>query len=440
MNETRDRGKRQAKRLIRSLYSELGKSPKTMKALTEEAGLDRGYPARHANAGTMELRNFCTLVATTGEDFVDFVARSLGGAPSSLQLIKQPGSEEPSILEKARSRILQKRPGTIPRAHLERLDDLRYDDPAKARERIEMAIEDVDPEEVPFALGVYASCCRPLLLFDEAWHAISTGIVLARQVGQPWARANLFQRASIVRYVSNENELALATSEWATIQYARLGDQVSVTRTLVDQGPILWRLERYAEAESAFRTALASLPADATRNRWACYLALALIPYFRGQHSQALAALETARPLARSIAERGKIQWLEACCLAQLDRIEEALRGFDAGFSLLATTVPTDAALLVCDRVHHLLRWGRNQEAHDGARALQPLIFHLTERSKTLAAAARELAMIESKTQSALTLEMVRAVKARIEEASGNEPAGLRQPRRSRSARKTVHA
>lgn len=417
MRERPTEGIDMAKRLVEKLWEDLQASPKSLSEITKAAGVNPNYPRLQNSKGTMDLLRFCCLVHSYGQDLPTFVSQALDSIPEE-DLIERHDGKEPAIVSAARQRALESSPGTILRSHIERMDDLRYDDPEKALHGIESTIDFVDPNDVPLALGVYASCCRPLTRIRDAWSAISTALDLVQPNHQPTIRANLLQRAASLHRERCHYGKALAISERATVEYARLGDLRGMAQTLVDQGSMLTRLGRFDEGESSFRSGIKLLPSEDRRHLCAGYQALAVLLQYRGRNREALEALTTTVPLAASRVEKGKVRWLEGRCLIGLGRETDALQSFEVALDLLMNTAPSDAALLICDKAHLLLSLGRPEEAYSCAKAMRALFMTLEEKSPRIAALVIELAAVEDKSSEKLSISFIANVRERIEKAS----------------------
>ena len=367
----------------------------------------------------MDLARFCSLVHASDQDLVEFVARTLDVEP--LGLIEHPEGQEPDFVRRARIRAeLGVDEGTIEASHLLAMDKLRYDDPWKALDGIAAVIDFIPAQNVPLALGIYASCCRPLLRLREAWFAIHIALRLEAPLSS--TRASLYQRAASLHRESCDYKRALATSEQATVTYARQGDLSGVGQTLIDQGTLLWYLNRREPAEQSFRAGLEMLGPSEQRHRCAGLHSLALLLYYDGRSPEALESVSQASPLASTMVERGKIEWLEACCLADAGRTPEAFEILDRAFENLRTAAPVDAAMLTCDQVRLMLESGKTNEAYQRARAVRRLIIPLEKRDPKIAAAALDLAAVELAADRRLTLDLVDEVQKRIRDASTVKP------------------
>ena len=415
MESSRDIGERWARKLVEEIYRDL-RSQRRLGQVARAAGLDHNYPRDRLKSGTMDLAKFCSLIHASGKSLPDFVSHTLDLSPDG-ELIPRPTGVPPEVVARAQERISAgDTDSSVERPALEAIDMLRLDDPEKARDRVAALISFVSSRDVGFALGIYASCSRPLSQLREAWWAIAAGLEI-----EPWGspvHPNLIQRASSLHRERCNYRLALATSERATVGYARLGNFAGVGQTLIDQGTLLWHLDRGEEAEWSFRQGLGLLAPTDRKNHCAGHHALAILAYFRGNSAEALEASDEALPLARSNVERGKIQWLKGCCLADLDQLSEAYAVLDDAFVQLSTAAPVDAALLVCDQLRLMLHGNDVAGAYRRARAIRSLIIPLERRNPTIAAAVLELAAIELEAGKHLTLELVESVKERIREAS----------------------
>ncbi len=329
-----------------------------------------------------------------------------------------PKGSEPAMLRTARRRMAEDEVGeslpALDQTWLDHLDELRYDDPLLAIRKAEHAIEFVSREEIPRTLGIWASACRLAARFDHALMACRLALDLVRGSGDHTAEVDLLRRASfVVASVSGNFWAALKISENATAQCARSGGLPMLGRFLVDQGTFLVCLERHNEAEQAFLHALDFLATNDRRNRFAALQGLGVHYYLQGKPQEALDYSVRAAPAVKDHFEFGKMQWLNGCILADLERWDESCLAFEESLDHLLGVAPVDAALSACDHIRVLLAVGRIGEARQHAASMRRLIDPLAG-NLVASAAIRDLIRCEQEGQR-LTITFLEAIKRRLE-------------------------
>jgi tetratricopeptide (TPR) repeat protein len=302
----------------------------------------------------------------------------------------------------------------LPRSWLEWLDGLRYDKPEKALGLIEDTLDFVQDEDLPLALGVWASACRHVSRYEEGFLACREGLRLARRGGDRLAEVDLLQRLSfLVTSLTADYSAALGLSERAAVLCARLGDLNRLGQIMVDQGVLLLYLECYDESESSFSAGLVYLQEKEYRHRVSALHGIGLVHQQQHEPEKAIDYARKASELASSRFEQGKIQWLIGCASADLEAWEEAFLALERAFDGLLEVSVVDAGLVVCDHVKALLQAGKLEEARARSQAARTLMEPLA-RYPVASAAIRDLIRCEQEGHR-LTVAFVIAVRERIE-------------------------
>lgn len=315
-----------------------------------------------------------------------------------------PMGPDPLVVRLARKRIENRdaETGDLPaldHTWLDRMDQLRYDNPREVISQAERAIAFVSFADIPRTLGIWASACRLCSRYDEALIALSFGLDMVREHGDKPAEIDLLQRASfVVASVSGNFWAALNLSERAAMLCIRSSSFTQLGRILVDQGIYLFSTDRMAESEAAFLRALELLDADERRHRVAALQGLGIFYRSQGNFEKALAYGKETASLVKDKFEKGKLHWLNGCTLTDLKRWDEAHQSFDQAMGYLVETSPVDAALSTCDHIRSLLACGKTEEAQHRAVAMRRLLEPVGE-NLIAAAAIRDLIRCEQEGQ-----------------------------------------
>lgn len=414
-------------RLIAAVRRRIG--GKELSAAEELSGVSAGY-LRKAQGTTRNIMlvKFLRICKNAEIDPAEIFAEVFPAPESKLDFgIPIPQRPVPHIVRRVRERLEQSEEGasTIPRHWLEWLDELRYDKPHRALKLLEETLDFVKLEDLPLALGVWASTCRLMTRNDEAFLACLEGLELAKSRKDWLGEVDLLQRISfLISSMGADYRAALSISEEAATLSLRNDDLNLLGRVLVDQGTILYYLLRYDESENAFTTALRLLDEPAERrNRVAAFHGLGVLYQASDRPEQALVHFQNARILIRSQFESGKLRWLEGCALADLKRWESSFKGFEEAWSSLFSISPIDAALSACDHVDALLKSGSVAEARARAQTLQKVLEPLKD-NLLASAAIRDLLRCEQEGEQ-LTAAFLLEIKRRIEKS---RRAGARRP------------
>lgn len=383
------------------------------------AGVKPGYlrKAQSASVNVM-MRKFLRICAEAqiepGEIFAEVFPKTDYDPDFGLPV---PNSPLPKIVKMARQHLEQSPMfPVVDDAWLEWLDELRYDDPARAAQIAEEVVMSVGHHDIPQLLGIWASACRLIARYDEGFLALREALLLARQDEDRLTEADLLRRgASLVVSSSASYSVALSIVEQSASLYARSGEIDHLGRCLVSQGLFLIYLERRDEAEASFKTALSLLDERSYRDRIAAYQLSGLIANDRGEPATALTLASKALSLASSRYEVGKVHWLRASALAGMGEWLRAHRAFEEASLNLVKVAPIDAALCACDHVRLLISNGHLSEARLCIAAMRSLMEPLAE-NLIASAAIRDLVRSEREGRD-LDRALILRIVERIEES-----------------------
>ena len=425
-----------AQKVLDQLREELRHWPKPISQVEGKLGKAPGYFRGRWRAGSIPLDTLLETLAAIRENPVSFFSRALQQSlPHELDLMPPRWGDPPPIIARAFARLEAKTPATLERQHLESLDDLRYDDPERARRMAEDAIEFVDPVDLPLVLGIWASARRIQIRLEEGRYALRAGYEIARQQGNASAQANMVQRAAYLMSTDADYATALRLAERATILFLRLGDVGAVAKVLVDQGNFMVNLEEFEGAERTFHSALQLLPMafglseedlellpngldhlsrSESRNLCAAHLGLAQCYFHAGEIDASAAQLERVKTLARSMVETGYGHWLEANILTRRGSWKMAEQAYTNASNCLLGISPIHAALVCCDQIRMQLDAGWQGLAHRTAFAMVRLLEPL-EANRIAQSAIRDLICCQVDGHG-LTPEFLDQIRQRIQE------------------------
>ena len=393
--------------------------PRELAAAEEASGVGAGY-LRKAQGSTRNIMmaKFLRICKNAGLELSEIFDEVF--PPNRLAPdfgIEVPLGPTPQIVRRVAQRCTEgsgMEAPPLPRAWLDELDALRYDRPAKVLGMIEGSLDLVHEEDLPFALGVWASACRHLSRYEEGFLACQEGLRLSRRKRDRLAEVDLLRRTSflVISMTANYNA-ALAMSEHSTVLCARLANLKWLGRFMVDQGLFLVYLERHEEAESAFLASLEYLPEEDFRNRVSALHGIGFLHRLRNEPEKAIMHARLAAEMASSRFEQGKIQWLIASASVDLQAWETAFSAFNRAFDDLLGSSIVDAGLVVCDHVEALLQAGKLEEARMRARTARTLMEPLA-RYPLASAAIRDLIRCEQEGHR-LTVAFVLTIRGRIE-------------------------
>jgi len=355
----------------------------------EECELRPGYfrDQRRAGRERCDLRVLFQALDALGVDPAELFARVLGPAElvarfcADAAVLRRRRKHAPRIL--ARERVAAERgaPATLTealRAELAELEDLRYGDPRRVRQRATALVTEVPEDQRPRVLGLHASACRVAGRLKEAQMVLGRALDLAAELGDPRAEADLLQRASYVLADLGQFESAFHFAERATLLFVELGDLTGVGKAMVDQGIWLGCLDRDARAHRSFLAALHFLPEtgepDVRRNRIACLMSLGNLARRRGDLAEAREHVEVARAAAGGStvgpAFLGKLVALQALIAEASGDLERAEGHLREAFEIYRPITLLDTAVTAVDLARVQLQRGRVEAASATARTL----------------------------------------------------------------------
>ncbi len=304
------------------------------------------------------------------------------------------------------------------RAWLDRIDQLRYEDPQTALDLLLPELDQVSPRLHPLYFGVYGSTWRNLA---GRGAQIESGLSLAHQLivfgqwiaaerGDSAAEANLELRLSYVLADRGSYAEALSRAEHANAIYEREGDVAGRGKALVDQGRYLYYLGRRHEALRAYSAALRLLPKREKSYRCSAYHASGVCHLDLGRPREALRYARLAEPLVPSPAFEARLRWFQAKIHAGLEEYPRAETCLVVAIDILRRLHYGDAALAAVELVKVQLLQRRSDAAWRTAVTVRELVIPLS-RNRIVSAALLELLRGG---RAALTLRRVEAVRAQI--------------------------
>lgn len=181
------------------------------------------------------------------------------------------------------------------------------------------------------SLGIAASACRQLGHLSLANRTLRKALTDAQRWHLLPEEARLTQRVAYLLSDYEMPQFALEIARHAGLLYARAPDIKGVAKALIDEGLMLIRLDRAAEAAKVLERALPALPPSESRYRAAAFCGFARHHQENGDLDAAAKALEAAaalldenetRSLANVFTRRGEI----ALARGQLEQAERYFR------------------------------------------------------------------------------------------------------------------
>ena len=403
-----------AQRAVSALHA-LGKRRFGALAEAEKtAQLFPSYVRKRKEAGTIDLRKMMAILEALGTHPGRFFRRIFPESSLESYWVERPDSPPPEIIQRAQDRLNSTRAASIPRLHLTELDTLRYDAPQKTANRALEALEFVDVQDVPFALGVWASSQRMLMNLDEATHALLAGLDIADDRQDFGARGDLLQRLATVVSDNGDYALALTLATSATDAHARIGDREAVGQTLVDRGEWLLYLEQYKESITLHRQALPLLAPNDDIHRVTAWLDIGLSHQGMGELEKARSSLREAWKYADSIGllNQSKLRWFEAVIDLSLGKLTESEEKLYRVTVALSDIHRGEAALATVDLAEVQLRAGKPESALRSVQAILPLLTILHAKNRVVLAAEKALAQLARQGAMALTADAVGTIRA----------------------------
>lgn len=312
---------------------------------------------------------------------------------------------------------------------VERLDELRYDDPVKAASEARHALERASgPVAVAELLGVLASAHRTLFRIDWAMVELGEAIALADAAERRDVVARLAQRAaSLMMYRGKLNHANEISGEAIGI-FVLLGDEERVAHCLIDLCAGLLKQGRSAEALRMGCAALALEPTS-TRHRWGAYHNSAMAHLAQGDMAAAAATAERATKIApRGRLATGSARWLQAHISWKRGRLLEAASLYPSAFEAL-TKPAVDRLLIGAEWTRVTLElgdaWGAARQAEELLTLHAVLERDSLDERRILSTAALELALAGRR--AALSAELVDDALAKIALGRENRTARLRE-------------
>lgn len=356
-----------------------GEEPTIEKAI----GMGPGYLKKRRYVGSIELGKFLELLEAAGIHPAQFFAEAFGDPPDDDDDLDPPPGSSSRITDKARRRRSTGGAGNISRAALEHVDTkLKYEDPAAAVEFLYRHMDEISSADVPYALGIYASACRPLLLRSEAYEAIWHALAMANSNGDRSCEANLLQRYSHLKAsLDGDHEGAFQISAKASAAYIAIGDLKGLGKVLVDQGGFHVNMGELDNAVSCFKAALIFLDENDNLFRCAALQGQGAVCAMRQETQEAGRLFDEAIPFATTSTDIGKLNWMKGNALNDSKSLDKA-------FAKLAPVSPVDASLVACDHARILLEVGDLTKASEVIGVTRRLLEPLREHRNPIALAA----------------------------------------------------
>lgn len=391
-------------RLILTAGTEAG----TLADAEMKSGVQPRYVEKALRGGdNPPIGRILALIRHLGLDPAEVLATVTGGHVERRH-IQRPTTPMPTIVKQARERFATGGHSSIPRAFLTDLDEDRYNRPRQSMQALEGAMAYLDPADVPFALGVYASAARPVLEFDTAQWALFEALEMARNAENLWFVGDLLLRLSSFHNSKGHNARALVAAEAATNTFARIGSLEDTGRGLVNQAIFLGQLERNQESEITFRAAIPLIDPENSRNLFTSWHGLGILSLRRQLPQEALERFDEAKVHAKDDLHKGKLYWALGLAFAGLGDWVSLTTSFEKSVDVLMEISPVNAALAACDQIELLLEHGRASEAWLLSATMVRLVGPLEAKSHVAAAAAKDLALaLEAATA---TTSMVAAI------------------------------
>lgn len=386
----------------------------TLAEAERKSGVKPEYLVKAMDGGNNPpLGRVLALIRHLGLDPVEVVAEALGGHVERRH-IHRPRTPVPMIVKQARERFTTTSSSMIPRSFLVTLDEERYNNPRDVMASVEGAMAYLDPADVPFALGIYASAARPVLELDTARWALFEALDMARSAQDLWTEGELLLRASYFHNEKGHYQRALETAGAATNAFARAGFLEDVGRGLVAQAIFLGQLERNLESEAAFESAIQWLDPTDSRGLFVSWQGLGIMSQRRDSPLEALERFDRAKTYATNDLQKGKLFWACGLAFADLGNWRSFADSFETAVQMLVDVAVVDAALAACDQVKILLEYGKASEAWLMSTTMVRLVSPLEAKSQVAAAAAKDLALALNAAPA--TTSMVAAIAAKIKD------------------------
>ena len=403
-----------AQRIVSALHALGKRTHGGLSRAERDANVAASYIRRRKYAGTIDLAKMMALLEALDEHPGRFFRQVFPLTEIPTDFMEPPNSAPPAVLGQAQARLNSTRPGSIPRSHLTQLDALRTDEPWHVAEGVEAALPHIEHDDVPYALGVWASAQRLLLALDDATHALLTALLWAQDLE---SRGDLLQR--LARVVSDTGNYAhsLEISCIATDTYARAGNVSRVGQTLVDRGERHFYLNEYHAAIALHAEACPLLAETDFTHRATTWQGRALCYQALGQLEEAQKCISAAQTYANQLGttNRTKLLWLEAtidCSRGELSASEGKLISVVEIFRKIHLG---ETALASIDLAHVQLIAGKAKDAHASAASILPLLTPLSGRNAIVRAAESYLVELARHGASRMTTESITKLRGIVE-------------------------
>jgi tetratricopeptide (TPR) repeat protein len=410
--------KTDAERLVQTLDQEIrSRGRGSIRAVDRAVGYDVGWWQNRAKSKNITVHQLLKVLDHLGLNPAGFMRRALGPDDGILVgglELNRPRGEPPMIVAQAWDRVRSGVEGTgLGTAFLDTLDEQRYQKPEEVVSLAQWAVDHVELELLPRLLGVVGSAWRPMLLLDEAEHAIYAGIEITQERGDRFTVGNLLRYLSSVAGDRGDRAEALRLAEKAAMVHLRSGDRDGIGRALVAQGICLYYLGRAEESIETLKSALGHLPAGPSRSRFAALQVSGLAHQSLGNLSTALENVEVAQEALpdNDASARGKLLWLWARIHADLDEFEQASSFLAEVITIFRRLHYGETALATCELVRIEMLLGQPEDAYHTAISMRTLLDPL-RHNKIISAAIADLLRSG---QAGLTLALIKRVTARIE-------------------------
>ncbi len=368
-------GQQKAARVVRFAHGQVkAMQHGAIKEFEQRIGMGHGFLTNRKDEGDLKLSTFFSLAEFLEIPPDELISDSLDGeGEKELRLARlAPGRPLPELVARAYERLnpeeeMADQVSLV--AQLEHLDELRYEDPARALAELKSLIPSLPSAEVLRFLGVGASCYRLLFHFGTALQCLEAARQIALLRGDRSAVGDVYQRAVYVLQSMDRGDRAMAAAQQATLIYSRLGGSAKIGESLLEQAYCHSTNHRLDKALEFYLDAHRYLDQMSPRCRVACLQGIGSMLTKLGRAKEALPYLEAAKacvPL-RNPMMTGKLLWLSALTKASLEQpgaAQDAARAVD----LLLPKYPVDAALCSVDLAGIFLQTGQPHLAHATAR------------------------------------------------------------------------
>ncbi len=425
-----EQGERDAARITAHLWRVMkAQGVGTITRVEEAFGLRSGTLYRRKRRAGFRVQQVCAILRFLDYPVSVFFAEAFDDEPQSAGdrfraqgaalLAKGYGGKLPDL-------ALPTRPDVLTVDELDALDRLRFDDPKhaanQARELTFLAASEGRQNDASACAGRWGSALRAC----ERWHAAHAAITWSLNTAPAGPiLADAWRRAGSIVSDYGCFDDAAELARLSLTEFAELGDDTGMGRSLISRGTYLRRAGDYRGAIRCLRSALTKLPACEHHNRIAAHIATGLACVAVGDLDAAeQSAAHASRLSWTSRAGAISLRWLRARIATArgeftqaatlYERIAEELKG-----------APGDAALLGAELARVYLQARRPADAVEIASGLAALA--MPQRSNRIVSAAiRDLWCLAAAGE--LTLEALDRLIYRIRRGR-NRRAAAQAPR-----------